>query len=161
MQKVILYARVSTIDQNVKQQLNKLKEYAKNRNWKIVKSVADKESGRKELFERKKFKDLINNLKEGDTVLVYNIDRLTRNWKDQPKLESIFNNKCNLISMSDAVDLSNASGRLMFRIKMAIACYQVEDMFEKQKIGIERAKKEGKYTGGTKGRSWKWGDGKN
>ena len=42
----------------------------------------------------------------------------------------------------------------MFRIKMAIGCYMPEDMREKQKIGIARAKAEGKYKGGKKGRSW-------
>ncbi len=43
----------------------------------------------------------------------------------------------------------------MFRIKMAVQCYMPEDMFEKQKVGIERAKAEGKFKGGKRGRTWK------
>ena len=43
---------------------------------------------------------------------------------------------------------------MMFRIKMAVGCYMPEDMREKQIIGIERAKLEGKYKGGSKGRTW-------
>lgn len=152
--RIALYARVSTDDQNVKQQLERLRFYAKGRGWEVIKEIADTESGRKPLMERKQFLKLLNNLDGFDAVLVYNIDRLTRNWEDQPKLEAAFSNGCTLLSMSDSVDLSNASGRLMFRLKMAVACYMPEDMREKQIIGIERAKREGKYKGGKKGRSW-------
>jgi len=39
----------------------------------------------------------------------------------------------------------------MFRVKMAVSCYMPEDMREKQRIGIARAKAEGKYKGRQKG----------
>jgi len=136
---------VSTDDQNVRQQLDKLKDYAERMGWSAVWAVADEESGRLPLMERKKFKKILDNLLSFDAVVVYNIDRLTRNWEDQARLEKEFSGSCNLLSMSDSVDLSNASGRLMFRMKMAVSCYMPEDMREKQVIGIERAKKEGKY----------------
>ena len=153
--KVCLYARVSTEDQNVKQQMDKLCKYAKSQGWVICSKISDEESGRLPLMKRKRFTKLINNLNKYDAVLVYNIDRLTRNWDDESKLEKMFSKKCNLLSISDSVDLSNATGRLMFRIKMAVGCYMPEDMREKQIIGIERAKKEGKYAGGKVGRKWK------
>jgi putative DNA-invertase from lambdoid prophage Rac len=143
--KVALYARVSTEDQHVRQQLERLESYARARGWEVVRKIADTESGRKPLMERKKFRKLLQSLEGLDAVVVYNTDRLTRNWEDEPALEAAFSGACTLLSMSDAVDLSTASGRLMFRMKMAVACYMPEDMREKQKIGIERAKREGKY----------------
>ena len=152
---VCLYARVSTDDQNVKQQMDKLRKFALGNEWVIVSEVSDEESGRLPLMQRKRFMRLLGHLSEYDAVLVYNIDRLTRNWEDEARLEKAFSGKCNLLSMSDSVDLSNASGRLMFRMKMAVGCYMPEDMREKQIVGIERAKKEGKYKGGKAGRSWK------
>ena len=152
--KVAIYCRVSTKEQNVKQQVKKCKEYAKRNGWEILKVIKDEESGRKELLERKEFKKLLDTLDRYDAVLVYNIDRLTRNWGDQAKLEEYFKEGCQLLSMSEPIDLQTASGRLMFRMKMAVSCYMPEDMREKQRIGIERAKKEGKYKGGVKGRSW-------
>jgi len=151
---VALYARVSTEDQNVKQQLQRLRNYAKARGWAVVREIADTESGRKPLMERKQFRKLLDTLEGLRAVIVYNTDRLTRNWEDEPRLEAAFSGDCTLLSMSDAVDLSNASGRLMFRMKMAVSCFMPEDMREKQIIGIERAKAEGKYKGGKKGRSW-------
>ena len=39
----------------------------------------------------------------------------------------------------------------MFRVRMAVCCLMPEDMKEKQKIGIERARAEGKYLGRKRG----------
>ena len=154
-----IYARVSTDDQNVKQQAQYLKQWFLKHGHKINKLVMDEESGRKPLLERKKFLKLIESSKNAisEGMVIYNLDRLTRNWDDVTLIESHFRlnwDRYKLISTSDGIDFSNASGRLMFRLKMAVSCYMPEDMREKQKIGIDRAMKEGKYKGGKKGRSW-------
>ena len=150
--KVAIYARVSTEDQNVKQQSKYLKEWCGKQGYEIVKKVEDEESGRLPLIERKKFRKLLEiSLYKGfEAIIIINLDRLTRNWDDVTYIEKHFRDnwdKCNLISTSDAIDLSNASGRMLFRIKMAVSCYMPEDMREKQIIGIERAKAQGKYKG--------------
>jgi len=158
MSRIAIYARVSTDDQNVIQQVNILTEWCARQSHDIVKVVADTESGRKPLTERKKFKALLIDSGDWEAILVYNLDRLTRNWDDVTFIERFFRenwNRCQLISMQDTIDLSNASGRMMFRIKMAVACYMPEDMREKQIVGIQRAKQQGKYTGGKVGRTWK------
>jgi DNA invertase Pin-like site-specific DNA recombinase len=157
--RVAIYARVSTEDQNVEQQIDYLKEWCRNKNYNIIKCIADEESGRLPLIERKQFLKLLNESKKGnyEAIVIYNLDRLTRNWDDVTLIEKHFRDNwdiCKLISIADKIDLSNASGRMMFRIKMAVGCYMPEDMREKQKIGIERAKAEGKFKGGTKGRTW-------
>jgi len=164
--KVAIYCRVSTEDQNVKQQAEFLKKWCEKRSYKIIKIIKDSESGRLNLNERKRFKKLLEESREGiyDAIVIYNLDRLTRNWDDVTFIEKHFRenwNVCKLISTNDSIDLSSASGRMMFRIKMAVSCYMPEDMREKQKLGIERAKKEGKFKGGKKGRSWKWKSRKN
>jgi len=159
--KIAIYARVSTEDQNVKQQANYLIDWCQKNGYEIIKKVEDEESGRLPLSQRKKFKGLIEASKQEifEAIIIYNLDRLTRNWDDVTLIEKHFRDNwdiCKLISTSDTIDLSNASGRMMFRIKMAIQCYMPEDMREKQKIGIDRAKAEGKYRGGKKGRSWSY-----
>lgn len=143
--RIAIYARVSTDDQNVRQQMDKLRRYAQAQGWEIAREVSDEESGTIALMNRKKFLKLLDSLEGLDAVLVFNTDRLSRHWPDEPELERRFRGSCNLLSMSDSVDLSTASGRLMFRMKMAVSCYMPEDMREKQIVGIERAKKEGKY----------------
>lgn len=152
--RVALYARVSSVDQNVDQQMLKLRQFAKAQGWSVEVEVKDTESGRLPLSERRQFSELLTRLELLDAVVVFNIDRLTRFWPDQAVLEQAFRGNCRLLSLSDDIDLQTASGRLMFRLKMAVACYMPEDMREKQVVGIERAKKEGKYKGGRKGRKW-------
>ena len=158
--KISIYARVSTDEQNVKQQVEYIKEWCIKQDHQIVKTVADEESGRLPLTKRRKFLKLLEESKKGNfqAIVIFNLDRLTRNWYDETLIEKHFKDnwdKCKLISISDSIDLSTSSGRLMFRIKMAVQCYMPEDMFEKQIIGIARAKKQGKYKGGKKGRRWK------
>ncbi len=158
MKEYEIYCRVSTADQNVKQQSKFTRNWAIRNNLTIVNIVQDEESGRLPLTERTSFKKQLKRIKEKKRgLIIINLDRLTRNWDDVTYIEKFFreNWKSNpLISTGDSIDLSNASGRMMFRIKMAVNCFMPEDMIEKQTIGIDRARKEGKYKGGTKGRTW-------
>lgn len=155
--KVAIYCRVSTEDQNVKQQAEYLKLWCAKNNYEIIKIVMDEESGTLPLIVRDKFRNLLEQSITPDgfeAIIIYNLDRLTRNWDDVTYIEKHFRDnwdKCKLMSSSDSLDLSNASGRMMFRIRMAVSCYMPEDMREKQRVGIDRAKKEGKYKYG-KGR---------
>lgn len=157
--RVLIYCRVSTDDQNVDQQAEVCREYCKDKGYEIAWTIKDKESGRKPLLERERFLKILRDEYNFsyDAVLVYNLDRLTRNWDDVTKIERYFRenwDRVKLMSISNLIDLGNASGRLMFRIFFATACFQPEDMYEKTMIGVARAKKEGKYKGGKKGRSW-------
>jgi DNA invertase Pin-like site-specific DNA recombinase len=136
----------------VKQQVEFLQDWCKKQGYTIIKIVSDEESGRLALVDRKKFNKLLNDslLQESniEAIIIHNLDRLTRNWVDQAVIEKFFTenwNKVKLISASDSIDLSNASGRLTFRIRMAVSCYEPENIREKQKIGISRAQLEGRY----------------
>jgi len=148
-----LYARVSTEDQDVLQQIRELRKWALANNHKIASEIQDTQSGKVDLKERIAFLNLLNNPK-GEALVVFNLDRLTRNWDSVTFIEKHFRdswNKYKLISTKDEINLDNANGRLMFRIKLAINCHMPEDMLEKQAVGIERAKAEGKFRGRKKG----------
>jgi DNA invertase Pin-like site-specific DNA recombinase len=148
-----IYARVSTDDQNVYQQVQHLRNWVIKNQHEIASETFDDQSGKVDLKERTKFLELLNNPK-GDAMLILNLDRLTRNWDSVTFIEKHFRENWDtykLVSAGDEVNLTNANGRFMFRVKMAMNCYMPEDMLEKQTIGIERAKKEGKYKGRKKG----------
>lgn len=156
---IAIYCRVSTDDQNVEQQAKYLKEWFSKQGYTISRVVKDTESGRLPLTERKRFLRLLKtSLEKGESIGIFNLDRLTRNWDDVTLIEKHFREnweRSRLISTAELIDLSNATGRMMFRFKMIVSCFMPEDMREKQKIGIERAKKEGKYKGGKIGRRCK------
>ncbi len=146
-----VYARVSSIDQNVKQQSKYVREWAKKNDKQVVLAVLDKESGRTPLVDRKAFKRLLSKaIKDKCGIIVLSLDRLTRNWDDVTFIEKHFRDNWDsspLLVTNFAVDLSNAMGRFLFRVFMAQACFMPEDMREKQKIGIKRAQDESKYKG--------------
>lgn len=154
MKKFVIYARVSTNrgEQNIEQQVKHLKEYAARNNLTILKVFKDEESGknpnRKGYLRMQKF--ILSNPNTG--LLVQDTNRLGRNYYEGVELEKfLIENAIEVISLSEVVDLDSPNGRLMFRIKNALNAQYVEDLSIKRKIGIERAKKEGKYKGRKKG----------
>ena len=90
--KLLIYTRVSTQDQNVEQQATYCKELANTNGHEVVWTIKDKESGRKPLSERERFIKIIKNQYnfKYDAVLVYNTDRLTRDFYDGVLVERYF-----------------------------------------------------------------------
>jgi len=150
---VTLYARVSTNDQNVDDKMHELRKWAINNKHRIVHEVWDKESGTIELKDRRKFLEILNN-PIGDAIVVNKLDRITRNFDSVTYIEKYFRegwSTFKLIALDFPVDLESAVGRLMFRNMMALACFEPEQMKERQRPAIERLKKAGAYKGRQKG----------
>jgi DNA invertase Pin-like site-specific DNA recombinase len=151
--KVTLYARVSTKDQSVDDNMRQLRKWAVNNKHQIVHEVWDTESATIDLKDRKKFLEILNNPK-GQAIVVNKLDRITRNFDSVTYIEKYFRENWNtfkLIALDFPIDLESAVGRLMFRNMMTLACFEPEQMKERQRPSIERLKKEGKYLGRQKG----------
>lgn len=150
---VTLYARVSTRDQNVDDKMRELRKWAVSNNHIIGKEVFDYESGTIDLKDRIKFQEILKN-PIGDAIVVNKLDRITRNFDSVTLIEKYFRENWatfKLIALDFPVDLESAVGRLMFRNLMALACFEPEQMKERQKLGIDRAKREGKFVGRKRG----------
>ena len=150
---VTLYARVSTKDQNVDDKMRELRRWAVNNEHRIVHEVWDKESATIDLKDRVKFNEILNNPK-GNALIVNKLDRITRNFDSVTYIEKYFRENWDtfkLIALDFPVNLDNAVGRLMFRNMMTLACFEPEQMKERQKLGIARARAEGKFKGRPKG----------
>ena len=152
-EQVYEYSRISTnLDkQNIKQQHEHNQRYADKNNLEIVKSFQDIKTGK--TSERKGYQKLLKQeLIKPLSILTQDTDRLTRDFYDGVELEKfLIKNKIKLISTSENIDLETPNGRFMFRIKLAMNSFYVENLHQKIKIGIARAKKEGKFTGRRKG----------
>lgn len=151
--KVTLYARVSTKDQSVDDKMKELRQWAVNNDHKIVHEVWDTESATIDLKDRIKFNEILNNPK-GQAIVVNKLDRITRNFDSVTYIEKYFRENWNtfkLIALDFPINLETAVGRLMFRNMMTLACFEPEQMKERQKLGIARAKAEGKFKGRQKG----------
>ena len=64
--------------------------------------------------ERPQLIKMIENLREGDSVMVWKLDRLARLLKELINLIEIFRvNKVNFTSIKDSIDTSSVQGRLL------------------------------------------------
>ena len=153
--KVAIYARVSTDRQEVLNQIDKLKEYVKLREWDLINTYTDKAiSGRKS--SRPKLDEMKQHIKEGKIkgVIVWKLDRIARSLKDMIYLGEFFkNHNCDFISYSNNIDTSSAEGKLMFHILGAFAEFEADLISERTKLSYETKQKHAKQLG----QKVKWG----
>lgn len=135
------YARVSTIDQNLDIQLEALKGAG------CKKIFSEKKSGTSKK-DRTALDECMEYIREGDTLVVTRIDRLTRSILDlQTLLRCLKEKAIHLKALEQPVDTSNASGKFFLDMLGVFAEFETNLRRERQLEGIERAKREGKYKG--------------
>ena len=136
--KKIGYVRVSTVDQNTARQEALMKELG------VEKIYIDKVSGKNK--DRKQLKEMLNFIREGDIVIVESISRIARNTKDLLELVELLKSKgVEFVSKKEAIDTNTVPGKFMLTVFGAIAELERGYILDRQKEGIEIAKKEGKY----------------
>lgn len=137
----VAYIRVSTIEQNEARQLEAMEKHG------IEKYFIEKVSG-KNTTDRPELQNMLDFVRENDTVYVHDFSRLARSTKDLLEIVELLNKKnVTLISNKENVDTSTPTGRLMISMIGAIAQFERENMLERQKEGIQVAKRNGKYKG--------------
>ena len=87
-------------------------------------------------------------VREGDTVVGCKLDRIARSTQDLLNIVSTLTTKgVALKILNIALDTSTPTGKPMRTMLGAIATFEREMMLERQRDGIAKAKKAGKYTG--------------
>ena len=136
----IMYIRCSTEEQNEARQLETAKELG------IKKLFIDKASGKN--ADRKFLKEMMDFVREGDTVYCSDISRIARNTKDLLNIVEDLNNKgVYFVSLKEKIDTSTPQGKFMLTVFGAMAELERENILARQREGIAIAKKEGKYKG--------------
>lgn len=137
-----IYCRTSTQEQNVQQQA----AYLMERYPTYDNVICEQASGK--TLDRPKFEKLRKSLRNGDTLIVQDMSRLGRNLREILEfVEECQQYGITLVLSDIGADTSTAAGKLVASVLGAVAEMLRAQMLEKQRIGIERAKKEGKYTG--------------
>jgi DNA invertase Pin-like site-specific DNA recombinase len=86
-------------------------------------------------------------IREGDTLVVTKLDRLARSTQHLLEIAERVKARGADLCILNLGDTSTATGRLMFTVIGAVACFERELMFERQREGVARAKAQGKYKG--------------
>ena len=142
MRKHILgYARVSTSGQSLDIQIEQLKAEGADFIFEETASGAQR--------DRPELEAMMQRVFEGDTVVVTRLDRIARstvhllqiveNLKSKGVGFKVLNNK--------NLDTASPEGKLMLSMLGSFAEFERELLLERQREGIQRAKKEGKYRG--------------
>lgn len=134
------YIRVSTEEQNYESQMEAMKDLE------FAKIFTEKRSAKD--TNRPELQNMLDYVREGDTVYVKDFSRLARSTKDLLNIIDILENKkVKLISIKEKLDTSTPAGKLMVTMLGAIYEFERANLLERQKDGIAVAKKEGKYKG--------------
>lgn len=138
------YARVSTKDQNFNLQIDALKNTGCEKIYREVVSGAK--------AERAQLNSMLENLRKGDILVVWKLDRLGRSLKHLVELVSELVKKgVGLKSINDPIDTTTAQGRLSFNIFASLAEFERDIIRERTQAGLSAARARGRVGGRPKG----------
>ncbi len=139
---LIGYARVSTQDQNLELQIEALRKAG------CRKIFEDRASGSR--AERLGLAQARENLRAGDTLVVWKLDRLGRSVKHLVDFVGELQNEgVQFKSLTDSIDTGTPSGRFFFHVMASLAEMERELIVERTRAGLEVARQLGR-TGGRK-----------
>ena len=137
---LIGYARVSTQDQNPELQLDALKKGG------CEKVFTEKASGAQR--DRPQLTAALDYMREGDTLIVWKLDRLARSLKQLIEtVEELERRGIGFRSLTEAIDTTTAGGKLVFHLFAALAEFERSIIRERTNAGLQAARERGR-TGG-------------
>jgi DNA invertase Pin-like site-specific DNA recombinase len=143
---LIGYARVSTQDQTLDLQKDALEKIG------CTRIFTDTASGAK--AERKGLEEAINYVREGDTLVVWRLDRLGRSLKHLIEtISKLDNRKIGFKSLTENIDTTTSGGKLVFHIFGALAEFERDIIRERTNAGLQAARARGRTGGRPKAKS--------
>lgn len=158
--KAIIYARVSTTDQNPANQIRELEAYAQKQGWKILQVIRDKMSGTKSANDRAGLRKVLDAARQGkyDVLLFWSLDRLSREGTRQTLdyLQTLTAHGVKWHSYTEEY-LSSLGpfADVVISLLSTLAKQERIRISERTKAGLERARAEGKTLGRRTGQRMK------
>ncbi|HXA68585.1 MAG TPA: recombinase family protein [Bryobacteraceae bacterium] len=137
---LIGYARVSTDDQDTSAQVAALKAAGCERIYR------EKASGGR--WDRPELHRLLDQLRKGDVLAVWKLDRLSRSLRDVLVImERLARAKAGFRSLTEAIDTTTPAGRMMMQMVAAFAEFERAMLKERTKAGLDAARQDGRIGG--------------
>jgi len=134
------YARVSTRDQDAELQRVALRKAGADRVFEETASGAQR--------DRPELKAALDYLREGDTLVVWKLDRLARSLKQLIEtVEELDQRGVGFRSITESIDTNTSGGRLVFHIFGALAEFERGMIRERTVAGLEAARARGRIGG--------------
>jgi len=135
------YARVSTEDQNLDLQIDALKIEGCDQIYEDhgISAIAKHRPG---------FEDAIDALQDGDTFIIWKMDRAFRSLLHALDMLEIFQNRnIEFRSLTDQIDTTTPMGKCMYQVRFAFAELERNLISERTKAGMAAARMRGKQIG--------------
>ena len=137
---ILGYARVSTVDQDLSGQKDRLLQHG------AVRVFEDVISGK--TFNRPGLAAMLDQARPNDSLAVIRLDRLGRSLRELLETVDDLNaRKINLISLEERIDTTSAAGELVFHVFGAIAHFERRLISERKKDGLINARRHGRAPG--------------
>ena len=135
------YARVSTNDQNLNRQLDQLSEYGCERIFQEKITGSHK--------ERPELDRMIDMLRQGDTIIITELTRLSRSVKDLFEIvETIHSKSSDIRSLKEPwLDTTTPHGKLLFTIFAGISQFDRDIIRQRTMEGLSSARARGRKGG--------------
>lgn len=134
------YARVSTTDQSLDAQIDALIAAGAERIFEEKKTGGSR--------ERAQLNKLLEQLRDGDVVMVTKYDRMARNLRDLIDVVEMIREKgADFRSLGEDIDTTTPSGRLIFHVFGSIAEFERERIIERTREGLAASRKRGRVGG--------------
>ena len=99
-------------------------------------------------WDRPELHRLLDQLRKGDVLVVWKLDRLSRSLRDVLTImEQIAEAKAGFRSLSEAIDTTSPAGRMMMQMLGAFAEFERAMLRERTKAGLESARRQGRIGG--------------
>lgn len=142
------YARVSTHDQDLSLQLDALEKVGCEKIYKEKITGATK--------QRPQLQKMLEQIRTGDIVVVWKLDRLARSLKDLVELVNIIQEQgAALKSLNDQIDTTTPHGKFTFHLFAALAEFERDIIRERTNAGLAAARVRGRKGGRPAGLSQK------
>ena len=136
------YARLSKDDPNLDLQIDALNEYG------VDEIYEEEATGPRQ--NRQQLTELLGELRAGDTLVIWRLDRLGRTIKKFLALAKDFEQKgIRFVSLQEKFDTSTSMGRFVYDVFCAMSQMELDVISERTKVGMIAAKKRGRLSGRT------------
>lgn len=139
------YARCSTAEQTTENQRLEIEKAG----YVIDYWYSETVSGKTHASQRPQFQDMLDRIREGETLVVSKLDRIGRDAVDVlATIKALAERKIKVIVLQlGTLDVTSPAGKMMLTMLSAVAEMERDLLVERTKAGLERAKAEGKTLG--------------
>ena len=148
------YVRVSTDRQaldgvSLRSQKQKIESWAELHDYNLVNVFQDEGMSGASLKGRDGLQNALESISNGSVLIVYSLSRLARSTKDTLDIaEQLESKGADLVSISEKIDTTSASGKMVFRMLAVLSEFERDQVSERTRMALAHKRTHGWKTGG-------------